>query len=477
MKKVSLQSATGGPHPTQACDPAAAQSASSDGSTNSWSNTYDPSKCQSPALPDLDQCLVNFANSILVNFGAKSTVPTLPLADRYLAKNYRNVVVLLLDAMGTAILQKHLSPDGFFRKHLAGSMSSVFPPTTVAATTSIITGQYPCEHAWLGWDCYYPQLQKNVTVYLNSDQLTEANSAFAKEGAEIDEPRDGFPPLEKMRPAADFHVGFTYTPYKDVISKITEAGGNAFYSSPFVTPNPQTLDEILTRVKTLCAEPGRKFVYAYWNEPDGTMHKTGTTSDATHEVITAIEKQVESFAGELPDDTLLFITADHGHMDSRNVCLLDYPEITKCLVRLPSIEPRALNLFVKDEYKESFPSLWKSTFGEKFLLLSRDEVIAKKLFGPVDAGFAPKPGDDESAGEDAACVSAESATKDEPVAASVKAHPLFRDMLGDYLAIAISDLSIFNTHIEAHLMPGGHAGLTQEELEIPLIAVEKGVRK
>ena len=46
-------------------------------------------------------------------------------------------------------------------------------------------------------------------------------------------------------------------------------------------------------------------------------------------------------------------------------------------------------------------------------------------------------------------------------------------MLGDYLAIAISNQSIFNTHVEAHLMPGGHAGLTKEELEIPLIAIER----
>jgi hypothetical protein len=45
-------------------------------------------------------------------------------------------------------------------------------------------------------------------------------------------------------------------------------------------------------------------------------------------------------------------------------------------------------------------------------------------------------------------------------------------MLGDYLAISVSDTSLFNTHKEAVLMPGGHAGLTKEELEIPLIAIE-----
>ena len=103
-------------------------------------------------LPDYDNCLVNLANSILKEFGAKTSAKTLPMADQYLKKDYQNVVVLLLDAMGISILEKHLKEDGFFRSHLAGEYDSVYPPTTVAATTSILSGLYPNEHGWLGWD-------------------------------------------------------------------------------------------------------------------------------------------------------------------------------------------------------------------------------------------------------------------------------------------------------------------------------------
>ena len=129
-------------------------------------------------LPDYDNCLVNLSNSILKKFGAETNAKTLPLADRYLEGEYTNVVLLILDAMGISILEKHLKEDGFFRSHLAGSFDSVYPPTTVAATTSVMSGEYPDEHGWLGWDIYYPALGKNVTVFTNSDQLTE------KEGAE-----------------------------------------------------------------------------------------------------------------------------------------------------------------------------------------------------------------------------------------------------------------------------------------------------
>lgn len=396
----------------------------------------------SPSLPDYNACLVNLANSMLVHFGAETHAPTLPLADRYLAADRKNVVVLLLDAMGTSILKKHFKADSFFLSHLAGSYSSVFPPTTVAATTSVTSGFYPNEHSWLGWDCYFPQLNKNVTIYRNIDQLQEVGSAFALQKEETPSEmtdiahKERCTPFEDPRPAADYHVGFHFIPYESIVQQMIHAGAQAYFATPFVEPFPQTLEEIFARVSDLCARPEKKFIYAYWNEPDSTMHKTGTTSEDTHKVITDLQDKVESLVNGL-SDTTFFITADHGHMDSINLCILDYPEIMDCLVRMPSIEPRALNLFIKEERKAEFPKLFEEAFGDKFWLLTKEEVLEKKLFGPGTE------------------------------------HPLFREMLGDFLAIAISDTSLFNTHLEARLMPGGHAGLSEEELRIPLIVVER----
>lgn len=98
---------------------------------------------------------------------------TLGLLDRKFAeREYENVVVILLDGMGKCIVDGNLEPDGFFASHLAGTYSAVFPPTTVAATTSICSGLYPVEHCWLGWDCYYPKIDKTVTVFLNREAGT-----------------------------------------------------------------------------------------------------------------------------------------------------------------------------------------------------------------------------------------------------------------------------------------------------------------
>ena len=162
--------------------------------------------------PDYDNCLVNLSNSILKHFGAETSAPTLKMADKLLENEYKNVVVLLMDAMGISVIEKHLRPDGFLRSHLAGAYSSVFPPTTVAATTSVLSGLYPNEHGWLGWDMYFPMLGKNVTVFTNSNQLEE------DEKGEVIDPKS----------AADYHVAFKYLPYKNIIDRINEAGGKAY---------------------------------------------------------------------------------------------------------------------------------------------------------------------------------------------------------------------------------------------------------
>ncbi|MBQ9120386.1 MAG: alkaline phosphatase family protein [Lachnospiraceae bacterium] len=362
--------------------------------------------------PDYENCISGLAGSILKEFGVETT-KSLALCDKLLEKKYKNVVVLLLDGMGQSIIERNLAPDGFLRTHLTGNYSSVFPPTTVAATTSIDSGKEPVEHAWLGWDCYYKEIDKNVTVFRNTESGTE-------------------------KPAADFPVAWTYCPYQSTIQQIQNAGGQAYYATPFMKPYPADFAAICKRIRMLCATPGKKYIYAYWNEPDHTMHRTGCYSEQSKQVLRELEEQVEELCAEL-SDTLLLITADHGHMDSAGVAMEDYPELTECLVRMPSIEPRALNLFVKPGMEEIFAERFRREFGEKFLLLTKREVKERKLFGTGTE------------------------------------HARFDEMLGDYLAVAVDDLSIYNTREERDTFIGVHAGLTEEELMIPLIAVRKGV--
>ena len=51
-------------------------------------------------------------------------------------------------------------------KNRIKSITSVFPPTTTAATTSMLSGLNPNEHGWLGWDLYFKKedLFKSDTI-------------------------------------------------------------------------------------------------------------------------------------------------------------------------------------------------------------------------------------------------------------------------------------------------------------------------
>ena len=379
--------------------------------------------------PDYDNCIAGIPNSVLKSMGLEPGRRTLELLDRHLeGRSYENVVVILLDGMGKNIMDANLSKDGFFASHLAGTFSSTFPPTTVAATTSTQSGMEPCEHGWLGWDCYYPQIDKNVTVFLNKETGTDEQ-------------------------AESYNVAWRYCGYESTVDKLLKAGVQAYNAMPFLEPFPDTFEKICDRIAGLCGKPGRKYIYSYWREPDHLMHEKGCFCTESKELLRKLEKQVNELCERVSenkaagnkcvekeqgksDGTLVIVTADHGHIDTKGVALIDYPKICECLSRLPSIEPRALNFFIKPGMEEQFVSEFNRRFSEKFRLFTKAEVLENKLFGR----------------------GAE--------------HPAFRDMLGDYLAVATGDLCIYNTREEADFFIGAHAGLTAEEMTIPLILVE-----
>lgn len=361
--------------------------------------------------PDYSNCIANLPNSVLKYFKAETAGNTLPLMDKYLGKEYKNVVVFLLDGMGKAILERHLSKDGAFRSHVVGIYSSTFLSTTVAATTSIISGLQPCEHSWLGWDCYYPQIDKNVTVFSNTVQGSEEQ-------------------------AADYNVAETYTPFTSVFERLGKAGIKTHWLAKFREPHPETIEEMCGLVKNLCGEPGRKYIYAYWNQPDGLLHRNGCGSSIVTEDLENMEKAISNLCEDL-EDTLVVITPDHGHHDTEFVELLDYPKITECLIRNPSLEPRVLNFFVKEGMEDTFEKEFTKEFGDRFLLMPMEEAIEKNLFG------------------------------------TGKHHENFRSMLGNYLAIATGNLSIYFAFGEMYpRWAAMHGSVTEDEMLIPLIVFD-----
>ena len=170
------------------------------------------------------------------------------------------------------------------------------------------------------------------------------------------------------------------------------------------------------------------------------LHKTGCSSRQVSDYLADASLRLRALQEVCPD-TLFFLTADHGFTDVEGLCLEDYPELKATLIRMPSIEPRAMNLFVKPECHGTFLSLWETIIGNSYCLLSHEQVLKDHIFGP------------------------------EP------AHPLLDKMLGDYLAVAKTKLTLFPTRSYLQSMVAAHGGMTPQELTVPFISFKGDAAK
>ena len=362
-----------------------------------------------PVLPDYANCGLNVAASVLRHFGAQTAQAGHPAVDALLAqREYKNIVLMLFDGLGTYTLKDHLDPAGFLRAHTARQMSAVFPPTTVAATTSIESGLAPCEHAWLGWSLYLEEMDRIVDVFTDTDSVT---------GEHLPGPVRAVDRL---------------LPYRNIVERLNGTGRvRAQIISKHGDTHVDTLEELLEKTKERCAAPGRQYIYTYYNEPDHSMHDLGML--AVGDLVRQIERQVEALCASLDDDTLVLVTADHGLIDAEQAPLEQFFELTAALERPFHIEARAAGFFVRPAYRGIFPALVKQALGDRdFWTVSAEEAIALGLFGR----------------------GAE--------------HPRFRRLIGDYLVIATGSRSLCMQR-DPHPMVAMHAGLTPREMTVPLI--------
>lgn len=364
-------------------------------------------------VPNYSKCLLSLVTSVLAHYGVETKRESYALFDELLSKNPKNVVVMLFDGLGENILEKHLFADDFLLKNRKDVISSVFPPTTTAATTTMVSGLSPAEHGWLGWTLRFDEIKKNVCVFPNTEFL-------------------------KDTPAEDFSVGQKYIPYESVFEKIKKATSGkvaAEYVSAFSEYKTETLESVCETVKALCSQEGEKYVYAYYKQPDHDIHDYGVNDERVGAVVKKINDAVETLSRNLRD-TLLVVIADHGLIDVEWKFLPEYPVLWDCLDGLPSIEPRALSLFVKKNKKRIFEKEFRRIFSGEYELFTKREVFDKRIFG-----FGTP-------------------------------HAKTKDFVGDYLAVAIGKTALNVIPPTDDVFKAMHAGSTTDEYSIPFIAVE-----
>ena len=357
-----------------------------------------------------EECITNLACSIRKYFDLNYNHNTLEYIDKILNENKpQNIVTILCDGLGSKILDRTLKQDTFLQKNKLKTITTVFPATTVAATTSMITGLNPVETAMLGWEMYYKDIDKVITTYTSIEK-----------GKDI--------PLKEAREYKNKHM-IT----KSICEEINENGKyNGYELFPFGQNPYLSYNDLLTQIEHLCSKQEKKYIYAYYEEPDSSMHKLGTDNKEINKIVENINASLEQLSKKL-NNTIIFVVADHGHINVENIMLDDYPDIVKCLDKNTSLEPRAVNLFIKENKKNEFEQLFNKYFKEDFDLYTKDEIIRSNLFGLG------------------------------------KENEVFRDILGDYIALAKTNKALI--YGGTQILKAQHAGYTDDEIYIPLIVI------
>jgi hypothetical protein len=370
-------------------------------------------------FPDYQNSILNLVSSLLHSYGAPCAHGSLPDLDQLFARPIKNKILLILDGCGSEFLRRQLPADGFLRSHYKRDLSSVYPCTTTAATTSMLSGLSPLEHGWLGWSPWIREYGRIIDLFLDRDSLSGATIAPS---------------------AAPLLL-----PYEDIIPQI-ERYAEGLVQCHKVLPSydphgVNSFSEMIGRIREYSQLAGPQLIMAYWHEPDTLMHNEGPYSETVRHEMLLYDRQLADLMAEL-DDTLLVVTADHGQVAvTREIFIDEHPAVHDCLVVPPTLETRATSFFVKTHRRQEFVAAFNDLLGDCFLLMPREEVLARGLFGPGQA------------------------------------HHRVDDFLGDYLACATGQTiiryhSLFNR--PRFSFKGHHAGLCPEEMLVPLIIVQKG---
>ncbi len=368
--------------------------------------------------PNYDNSILSLISSILNGYHVPARHPGLALVDQHLAAPRKNTLLMVLDGLGDNALQTMLPPDSFLRSHQVGTLSSVYPCTTAAATTTLMSGLSPIEHGWLGWSPWFREFGRVVDIFLDRDSFS---------GAQVS-PSPG-------------RTLLPFEPIDNMIDRANPTLKNIARLNPSFDPNGfGSLSRMVEKIREICSQDGEQLILAYWHEPDTVMHNEGPYSQSVIDELIKIDQLLTDLYNDLKD-TLFLITADHGQVEvEQEVYFDDLPELTDCLILPPTLETRAVSLFVKPNKLDLFVERFNNILGDSFQLMPRAEALERGLFGPGQA------------------------------------HSKVDDFLGDFLAMGCGRKIIrYHSMFEKpqHVFLGHHAGLCREEMIVPLIIARK----
>ncbi|CAN5258097.1 alkaline phosphatase family protein [soil metagenome] len=392
--------------------------------------------------------LLNLAATVLHVLGVREELDPPPLRNLApeLQEGISQVVVVLADGLGLGQLERlcQAGETPFLASLVARARrgdaaqfleaTTIFPSTTAAAVTTMNTARTPQEH---GNIAYFLWLEEFGRV----TQMLRWGSATSRRGSFFDDP--GLDPG-------------TYAKVPSVHRRFRERGGASYLIEPEVFRN-----EAMTRMHAAEAEyagyllpssmgvrlrsllerrpwgGGPAYVYAYWSGIDTAGHQYGPLSPEHAAEAAAFDSSLaRGLAGRAPRDTLVLLTADHGHasVDPERVIDLEGDAELRGMLRNPIAgEPRCV--FLHTNHPQRVKAHLDRRYPGTFFLFDREDAIGAGLFGTGDAS-------------------------------------LLRRRVGEVCALLGDDRGAVVVRVDgqAVLHRGSHGGMTADEMRIPILA-------
>ncbi|ANQ53547.1 hypothetical protein XJ44_03345 [Thermosipho affectus] len=372
--------------------------------------------------PVYEKSIVSFVNVLLKHFGV-SPYHEFKEMEEYLfpfLEKKEKIIVVILDSLG---FKKFKELGVIFENYTR--LSSVFPTTTVAAVTSIMTGLTPKEHGLLGYvqflreigtlvnmiDFSFPGMSENsfaTLVKKNIKRLPNVFQLLKKEGL--------YGGVLTAQNIANSGLSFLIQNNANVLT---------YYS---------TLD-MLVKLERMLRKDFKGILFTYYGTIDGIGHKMGPDSDSYEYEAKYILEWFKKLNAD--KKTRIFILADHGMITTPNEKnKFMGSELLKFLKIPPAGEMRMMYFYVQKNKKERFLEYMEEKYSGKFEIYPSKECLMEGYFGIG------------------------------------KAHPETVHRIGDYVLICKDNYSFTYTYTGGEQkLKGMHGSLSYEELFVPLIII------
>jgi hypothetical protein len=364
-----------------------------------------------------------------------------------LGESYRQVVVVLVDALSLARLRgwiaAGLTPvwEELAGQGLLAPLTSIVPSTTSAVLTSLWTGASAAVHGMAGYELWL----KEYGVVANT--ILHAPISFQGDAGSLR--RAGFDPENYLGlPTLGSHLaghGVQVNAYQH--QAIARSGLSQMLFAGVKVRSFSTAADLWVGVRQQLEQPegGPAFTWVYWGEVDRFSHLYGPDEERTLEEFVSFSSAfqrlfLERLRSAARRDALFILMADHGQIATQpdpHYDVSNHPGLARRLHILPTGENRLAYLYIRPGQTEALREYVERTWPNQFTLLEAPYAVNAGLFGPG------------------------------------KPHPRLLDRLGDLVLAARGSAYLWWSNKPDHLY-GRHGGLSPDEMLVPFLAVQLG---